>query len=156
MTMSMALVAVPMRRMAMGAPASTLRAAMGEWVAGPRQVACRRSMCHGACSARTRAHAATEGAPCRRIAWPMCSRQSLECEEATFTVAVKKVAHLQATRQTSRESRESQAPATHSLRNQCPALPGYADVDARKSSRQPSAMTRARQWSAEKSHENPP
>ena len=37
MTVSMALVAVPMRRMAMGAPASTLRAAMGEWVAGPRQ-----------------------------------------------------------------------------------------------------------------------
>ena len=47
MTMPMALVAVPMRRMAMGAPASTLRAAMGEWVAGPWQVACRRSMCHG-------------------------------------------------------------------------------------------------------------
>ena len=85
----------------MGAPASTLRAAMGEWVAGPRQVACRRSMCHGACSARTRAHAAMEGAPCRRIAWPMCSRQSLECEEATFTVAVKKAAYLCERRQTS-------------------------------------------------------
>ena len=39
----------------------------------------------------------------------MCSRLSLECEEPRFNVAVKKVAHLQATRQTSRDESHERA-----------------------------------------------
>ena len=39
----------------------------------------------------------------------MCSRLSLECEEPRFNVAVEKVAHLQATRQTSRDESHERA-----------------------------------------------
>ena len=41
--------------------------------------------------------------------WRMCSRLSLECEEPRFNVAVQKVAHLQATRQTSRDESHERA-----------------------------------------------
>ena len=109
MTVSVSSAAMLMELVAASMSASTLQAAVGDGVTRAAAGGCWRSACHRAGLGRTRAHAATKGAPRRRIVWRMCSRLSLECEEPRFNVAVKKVAHLQATRQTSRDESHERA-----------------------------------------------
>ena len=93
-TVAVSLTVASMRLLAEVAAVSTCQAAVGDRVARAAAGGCWRSACHRAGSGRTKAHASTNGALFRKIVWPMCSRLSLECEEPSFTVAVKKVAHL--------------------------------------------------------------
>ena len=98
-----------MRFVSASTTASTLQVAMGVKEASSRGRWVPESTCHRAGSARTRAHAATEGAPCRGIASPICSRPSLECEEPIFTVTVNEAAYLRAARQKSRKQSRASA-----------------------------------------------
>ena len=102
----------PMRLVSAGSTAGTWRVAMGVREVSSRGRWVPECACCRAGSARTAAREATNSAPCRRIAWPMCSRLSLECEEPLFTVTVKEAAYLRADRQTSRLSQRS-AQAQH-------------------------------------------
>ena len=153
-TVSVYSAAVMMPLVAADTVASALQAAVGDRVARIAAGGCWRSACHRAGSGRTRAHAATKGAPRRKIVWPMCSRLSLECEEPRITVAVKKVAHLQATRQTSGD--QSQAHA----RTAC-AMSAPTYLARLTSIRERTALSRVQrlehgQWPAAKGLENPP